>query len=186
MVAIGLPIVLFAAWAFELTPEGVKRESEIDRSQSVTHQTGRKLNALIFVMMAVAIAYLLYDKFMVRETSSTEASVPATAVSAKAESTEPAETPADAVEISRQSIAVLPFTNRSPVAEDEFFIDGIHDDLLTNLARIGGLKVISRTSVARFRDTEKPIPDIARELGVATVMEGAVQRAGDTCASTCS
>ena len=79
-----------------------------------------------------------------------------------------------------RSIAVLPFTNRSPVAEDEFFIDGIHDDLLTNLSRIGDLKVISRTSVTRFRDTDTPIPDIAKELGVATVMEGAVQRAGDT------
>jgi TolB-like protein len=79
-----------------------------------------------------------------------------------------------------KSIAVLPFTNRSNREEDEFFVDGMHDDLLTNLAKIGSLKVISRTSVIRYKDTEIPIPAIAKELGVSTVMEGAVQRAGNT------
>ncbi|MGD8680200.1 MAG: tetratricopeptide repeat protein, partial [Lysobacterales bacterium] len=85
-----------------------------------------------------------------------------------------------AAPVDRNSIAVLPFDNRSRLKEDEFFVEGIHDDLLTNLARIGSLKVISRTSVTRYKNTEKSIPEIAAELGVATVMEGAVQRAGNT------
>jgi TolB-like protein/Flp pilus assembly protein TadD len=81
---------------------------------------------------------------------------------------------------SRPSIAVLPFDNRSRNVDDEYFTEGIHDDLLTNLARIASLKVISRTSVNQYKGTEKTIPQIAGELGVATVMEGAVQRSGNT------
>jgi TolB-like protein/cytochrome c-type biogenesis protein CcmH/NrfG len=173
VVAIGFPIVLFFAWAFELTPEGVKREAEVDRTQSIAPQTGRKLNHAIVVMLSLAVVYLLYDKF-----SGNRTELPATAQTA-------AVTEADAMaapppEIDRKSIAVLPFDNRSRDIDDEFFVEGVHDDLLTNLARIGDLKVISRTSVLRYKDTERPIPEIARELGVATVMEGAVQRSGNT------
>jgi len=179
IVAIGLPIALFFAWAFELTPDGVKREKDVDRSQSIAPQTGKKLNNTILVLMALAIGYLLYDKFADPQVGSESLSreqgtpTPVEATPAKA----PAET--EAV-INRQSIAVLPFENRSNREEDEFFVAGMHDDLLTSLAKISSLKVISRTSVARFKNTEIPIPDIARELGVATIMEGAVQRAGNT------
>jgi TolB-like protein/Tfp pilus assembly protein PilF len=179
VVAIGLPVVLFFAWAFEMTPEGVKREKNVDRSQSITPQTGKKLNVTIMVLMALAIGYLLFDKFSaptqpVPDHFSQQASDQA------AESNEESEPVAAKTEsvISEQSIAVLPFSNRSNLEEDEFFVEGMHDDLLTNLAKIGSLKVISRTSVARYKDTEIPIPEIARELGVATIMEGAVQRAG--------
>ncbi len=174
VVAIGLPIALFLAWAFELTPEGVKREKEVDRSQSITQTTGKKLNNTILVMLALAVAYLLFDKF----SGAVPTPVPTGDMAqSSAQQDEPA---AGAVEISRQSIAVLPFDNRSRNVDDEYFTEGIHDDLLTNLARIGSLKVISRTSVAQYKDTEKTIPVIAKELGVATVMEGAVQRSGDT------
>ena len=176
VIVVGFPITLFAAWAFELTPEGIKRESEVDRSQSITPQTGRKLNNFILVMMALAIVYLLVDKFYISElVSGTEQTAPAL----QAESASPPE-PAVKDAVSRQSIAVLPFSNRSRLEEDQFFVEGVHDDLLTNLARIGDLKVISRTSVMRYKDTEKPIPEIAAELGVAAIMEGAVQRSGDT------
>jgi TolB-like protein len=165
---------LFAAWAFELTPEGIKRENEVDRSESITPQTGKKLNSVILALMALAIVYLLVDKFYLSELT-------APAVTQAVEQSEPEPPPvAEEPEISRQSIAVLPFNNRSRLEEDEFFVEGVHDDLLTNLARIGNLKVISRTSVLRYKDTEMPIPDIAKELGVATVMEGAVQRSGNT------
>lgn len=181
IVAIGFPIALFFAWAFELTPDGVKRESEVDRSQSITPQTGKKLNNTILVLMAVAIAYLLFDKFSAPETGSKPFTQESTeqVIEAGDEKRDPAPAVATPV-INRQSIAVLPFDNRSNREEDEFFVEGMHDDLLTNLAKIGSLKVISRTSVARYKDTETPIPDIAKELDVATVMEGAVQRAGNT------
>jgi TolB-like protein len=178
MLIVGFFMALFFAWAFELTPEGIKREAEVDRSQSITPQTGKKLNTAILLLMAVAIAYLLFDKFYlaprladdrVEDITTAEPAVPA-----------PAAEPAAPDPVSRQSIAVLPFDNRSRLEEDEFFVAGIHDDLLTNLARIGSLKVISRTSVSQYKDTEKTIPQIAGELGVATIMEGAVQRSGAT------
>jgi TolB-like protein len=177
VLGIGFPIVLVFAWAFELTPEGIKRESEVDRSESIAPQTGKKLNNTILVLMALAIAYLLFDKFSGNRPDSVSTPAADVAQSAAQPETEPA--PDSPPEISRQSIAVLPFDNRSARAEDEYFAEGIHDDLLTNLSRIGALKVISRTSVLRYRDTEQPIPEIARELGVATVMEGAVQRSGN-------
>jgi len=168
---IGLVLALIFAWAYELTPEGVKREKDVDRSQSITPHTGRKLNTLIIVLMAVAIAYLLFDKLYV---------APRLAGQPQGVAVTDADAPVPPAEISRHSIAVLPFDNRSRLEDDEYFVEGIHDDLLTNLARIGSLKVISRTSVAQYKDTTKTIPQIAGELGVATVMEGAVQRAGNT------
>lgn len=182
LVALGFPIVLFLAWAFELTPQGVMRESDVDRSASVTQNTGKKLNGMITVMLAVAVAYLLLDKFYLQP------GAPGTAAeiardAADAQINEPVvvtAAPKELPTISRQSIAVLPFDNRSRLEDDEFFVVGIHDDLLTNLARIDALKVISRTSVGKYVNTEKTIPEIARELGVATIMEGAVQRSGDT------
>ncbi len=176
IVAIGFPIVLFVAWAFEMTPEGLKREQEVDHSQSVTPQTGRKLNHAIMVMLVCAVAYLLFDKFYGIDDQVSDSAPPVSAQQEIKPETDKASEP----ESSSQSIAVLPFSNRSRLEEDEFFVQGVHDDLLTNLARIGSLKVISRTSVLRYKDTELPIPEIARELGVATVMEGAVQRSGNT------
>ncbi|MEE4174651.1 MAG: hypothetical protein V2I57_10410 [Xanthomonadales bacterium] len=200
LVAIGLPVALFLAWAYELTPEGVKRESDVDRTESIARTTGRKLNGLIMGLLVIAVVVLLVDKFMLRDPAGTGDSASAkvaegkvaqgrvaeevvgTAVQGEASGNrqdEARDTERGAQIPSRQSIAVLPFENRSPIKEDEFFIDGIHDDLLTTLSHIGDLKVISRTSVSRYEGSDKSIPEIARELGVATVMEGAVQRAGD-------
>ena len=181
VLVIGFFLALFFAWAFELTPEGLKREHEVDRSQSITPQTGKKLNSAILVLMALAIAYLLFDKFyLAPQLSRIEPASSPSVADAAVEGPPPvAAASVDAV-LDRQSIAVLPFDNRSRLEDDEFFVEGIHDDLLTNLARIGSLKVISRTSVGKYKGTEKTIPEIAAELGVATVMEGAVQRSGST------
>ena len=186
---IGFFISLFFAWAFELTPEGVKREKDVDRSQSIAPQTGKKLNNTILVMMALAIAYLLFDKFSGPELPGTDHFSQQTSGQTTDTNEKSALSPIEAIAqasneaeqvISRQSIAVLPFDNRSRNVDDEYFTEGMHDDLLTNLARISSLKVISRTSVNQYKDTEKTIPQIAIELGVATIMEGAVQRSGDT------
>jgi TolB-like protein/Flp pilus assembly protein TadD len=164
--AIGFPIVLAFAWAFELTPEGVKRERDVDRSQSITSVTGRRLNRVITVVLVIAIGLLLVDKFLLRSTAPEQI----------AEESAPAEVVDNS---SRRSVAVLPFANRSNAEADAFFVDGIHDDILTQLAKISALKVISRTSVMQYRDTEKPMRDIGEELDVGTIMEGSVQRAGD-------
>jgi TolB-like protein/Tfp pilus assembly protein PilF len=181
LLLIGFVPALIFAWAFELTPDGVKRDSDIDPGQSIASQTGKKLNHAIVILLALAVAYLMLDKFSgSRDLGSESNPIVASAVSPDGEEgnltlNQQAAEPA----AMRQSIAVLPFDNRSKLEDDAFFVEGIHDDLLTNLARISDLKVISRTSVSRYIDTKKSIPEIARELGVATVMEGAVQRAGD-------
>ena len=177
LVAIGLPVALFFAWAFEMTPEGVKREKDVDRNQSITPQTGRKLNNTILIMMALAIAYLLYDKFAGPLRPGPEPFSQDTISETTETGEKGALTPVDAN--SKQSIAVLPFENRSNREEDQFFTDGIHDDLLTTIARIGSMKVISRTSVMEYRNTTKKIPQIASELGVANILEGGIQRSGD-------
>ncbi|MBT8048256.1 MAG: hypothetical protein KJO92_07565, partial [Gammaproteobacteria bacterium] len=176
-VVVGFIPALIIAWAFELTPEGVKRESEIDRSQSIAPQTGKKLNTAILVLMAVAIAYLLFDKFYLAtlELGSREKTAGVEAVEVKPP---PEPQPVMKAKPSRQSIAVLPFSTRSTNEEDQFFSDGMHDDLLTQLAKISSLKVISRTSVMEYRDTTKNMRQIGDELGVAAILEGAVQRAG--------
>ena len=185
ILAIGLPLALIFAWAFEMTPDGIKKEKDVDRSQSVTPQTGKKLNTTILLLMTLAIAYLLFDKFSDRAQPGTDhlsqQPFSQTTEANEKSALSPVEASNEAKPaISRQSIAVLPFDNRSRNVDDEYFTEGIHDDLLTNLARIASLKVISRTSVNQYKETEKTIPQIAGELGVATVMEGAVQRSGNT------
>lgn len=166
LLLIGFIPALIFAWAFELTPEGIKKEKDIDRSQSIATQTGRKLDRAIIVVLVLALAYFAYDKFVAKPITYTEpASVTMESV---------AEPQPDV-----KSIAVLPFTTRSTSEEDRFFSDGMHDDLLTQLAKIGSLKVISRTSVMEYRDTEKNLTQIGTELGVANILEGAVQRAGN-------
>ena len=173
--AIGLPIAVFFAWAFEMTPEGIKRERDVDRTQSITPQTGKKLNLMITAALVLAISYLLYDKFSAQGPDITL--TPATQMVETDTDTGPAVSPEAA--ISKLSIAVLPFENRSALKEDEFFVDGIHDDLLSTIAKIGSLKVISRTSVMEYRGTQKKIPVIAKELGVANILEGGIQRSGN-------
>jgi len=180
VLGVGFFITLFFAWAFELTPEGVKREADVDRSQSITPQTGKKLNNTILVLMALAIVYLLFDKFSAPAQPGSDPFSQQTSDQATHPDEKRTLTPIEAEpEITRQSIAVLPFDNRSNREEDQFFTDGIHDDLLTTLAKIGSMKVISRTSVMEYRSTTKKIPEIATELGVTNILEGGIQRSGD-------
>lgn len=173
LLLLGLPLVLFFSWAYEVTPEGIKRESEIDRSASITGVTGRKLDRSITVLLVVALGYFIWESRLSDRSSPVESP-------AVTDSSTPGDTgPVPAKVVNRQSIAVLPFENRSNREEDEFFTDGIHDDLLTTIANIGSMKVISRTSVMEYKGTTKKIPEIARELGVANILEGGIQRAGN-------
>ena len=150
-----LPALIFA-WAYELTPDGIRREREVDRSESIRGRTGRKLDRVIIAMMTIAIVYLVFDNYVFED-------APAPVTGATLE----------------KSIAVLPFRNRSDDEADRHFVDGIHDDILTQLSKVASLdKVISRTSTERYRDTDLPIPEIGEALGVATILEGGVQRAG--------
>ena len=174
--AIGFPLAVFFAWAFEMTPEGVKRESEVDRTQSITSKTGRKMDRSIIIIMALALAYFAYDKFSSpKPGSATQTAIPRT----EAVIESPAPTTPEVSKTDDKSIAVLPLVNRSVNAEDAFFAEGLHDELLTQLSRVSALKVISRTSVMGYAGTTKRMPEIGRELGVATLLEGGVQRSGN-------
>jgi len=159
ILVLGLPLAVFFAWAFELTPEGLKKEKDVDRSQSITPQTGRKLDLTIIGVLVIGIGFLMFDRFTGDDDSAAVEVV-------KTDS-------------ARLSIAVLPFENRSDRPEDEYFTEGIHDDLLTTMANIGSMKVISRTSVMEYKETTKKIPEIAKELGVANILEGGIQRSGN-------
>ena len=173
LLIIGLPIALILAWAFELTPDGVVRTEDVPEGQSVTVETGRKLDYAIIVgivVLAIVIVMTRSDQAPMEEDAVAEA---AQQESAQNSSDAPPESILD------KSIAVLPFENRSPNADDAFFASGVHDDLLTHLSKISDMHVISRTSVMGYAESNQKIPDIGRELGVATVMEGAVQRAGN-------
>ncbi|MSQ99763.1 MAG: hypothetical protein EXR85_10790 [Xanthomonadales bacterium] len=174
LLLIGFPFAVFFAWAFELTPEGIKKEKDVDRTQSITAHTGRKLDFAIIAILVLALGYSAWDKFLNR--ADTESAGTTAAAGTDEQPAVPGlptpDLPTD------KSIAVLPFENRSKQEEDEYFAAGIHDDLLTQLAQIASLRVISRTSVGQFKNTTLPIRDIAQQLNVATVLEGGVQRAG--------
>jgi len=154
---LGLPLALFFAWAFEMTPEGLKREKDVDRSASITRHTGRKLDFVIIGVLVVALALFALDRFV----------------------REPPETSAATGE-GKRSIAVLPFTNMSGDPGQDFFSDGISEEILNSLVRVEGLSVASRTSSFQFRDQSRGIPAIAAELHVLFVLEGSVRRSGDS------
>ncbi len=164
LVILGFPIVLIFAWAYELTAEGLKREKDVDRSQSITPQTGRKLDFMVIGLLSVALIYFVSTHDWSGD-AGTESAADVETVTIETDS--------------QPSVAVLPFANRSALADDAFFAEGIHDDILTSLAKIGSLKVISRTSVLEYEDTKKNMRTIGEELGVGAIVEGGVQRAGD-------
>jgi TolB-like protein/Tfp pilus assembly protein PilF len=188
LLALGFPVAVFFAWAFELTPEGIKKEKDVDRSQSITHETGRRMNYLVIGVLAAAVAFLVFDKFLLRDVVSPAANLAETAATGIATRTDPGGTPPTAGAntqktapraTSKPILAVLPFESRSADESDLYFVDRMHDDLLTQLARVGSWKVISRTSVERFRDTTESMPAIGEMLGATNIIEGGVQRAGD-------
>ncbi len=178
LLAIGFfPAVIFA-WAFELTPEGLKRESKVDQGQSIAAHTGKKLNVVTILMVIAAVAFVAVERYLPgRAMPAAETASPQSRPEkAPLPAMNPVAAPSPA---SEKSIAVLPFANRSNQADDLFFTDGIHDDLLTQLAKIHDLMVISRTSVMEYRDTSKNMKQIGEELGVGTILEGGIQRVGD-------
>jgi TolB-like protein len=178
VVLLGFIAAVVIAWAYEITPEGIKREADVDRTQSITNETALKLDRIIIGFLAVAVAVLLIERFIPygkEESAAINSETRLTEMAPLEQQTPDSVKPKAAAD---NSIAVLPFANRSNVKDDLFFTDGIHDDLLTQLSKISDLKVISRTSMMKYKDTQLTIPEIAKELNVATILEGGVQRAG--------
>ncbi|HCX28754.1 MAG TPA: hypothetical protein DHU55_03140 [Blastocatellia bacterium] len=168
VVMLGFPIALILAWAFELTPEGIKRAEDVAPSESITHRTGQKLTALIVFVAVVAAVLLLLQLTRHKPAVATGNSAAASAVSQSA-----------APGIPEKSIAVLPFQNLSRDLDNAFFASGIQDEIITALAKVRGLKVISRTSTAHYQSSPENLTQIAGELRVANILEGSVQKAGD-------
>jgi TolB-like protein len=159
--ALGLPIAVLFSWAYELTPEGVKRESEVDRSNSVTHQTGRKLNQITIVMVVILVALVAVDRMNLAEPDQ-QALVDDTAAA-----------------IEDKSIAVLAFEDLSPEGDQEYFADGLSEELLNVLARIPDLQVAGRTSSFAFKGQNRDLREIGEMLNVAHILEGSVRKSGN-------
>ncbi len=170
VLAIGLPLALLFAWAFELTPEGLKKEKDVDRTQSITHATGRKLDRSIIVIMALALGYFAYDKFL----SQPEPANPSTAASTDKAAGDQA-SGSDA-QSEHKSIAVLPFVDMSPAKDNEYFTDGLTEELLNILAQIKNLQVAGRTSSFAFKDKTEDLREIGSKLNVNTLLEGSVRK----------
>ena len=156
LVAAGFPIALVIAWAFELTPEGIKRTEDVDLAASARQPRKR---AWIFVVIGgatLSIGLFFIGRYVGRTTASAAGN-----------------------EVPAKSIAVLPFDNLSRDPDNAFFAEGVQDEILTRLAKVADLKVIARTSTQRFKSAPENLPDIAKQLGVANILEGSVQRAND-------
>lgn len=173
-IAVGFPIVIVFAWAFELTPEGLKRESEVDRSRSTVRVTGQKLDRVIIAVLVVALGYFTYDKFFLSSAPDSEALPVTASASDKRDPVEP-----EPVAESNPSIAVLPFVNMSADAANEYFSDGLSEEILNLLAKVPGLKVIARTSSFAFKGKNQDLREVGEALGVRNVLEGSVRKSGE-------
>ncbi|MEY2482525.1 MAG: hypothetical protein QOK24_1053 [Verrucomicrobiota bacterium] len=163
LLVLGFPLALILAWAFEITPEGIKRTEDVPVHKSIRRHTGRKLLAFASVVAAIAIGLFLIQ--FARRTSPS------------AKQDDPALPVAPAPSIPEKSIAVLPFSNLSAQEENVYFTDGIQDEILTDLAKVADLKVISRSSVMVYKAGDaRNMREIGRQLGVAYLLEGSVQR----------
>jgi TolB-like protein len=174
IILVTFPVALILAWAFELTPEGIRRTEPVHspeaRPQEVTRRVGKQLNAIIIGVMALVIVLLLAERFVVHKAPADSA--PA-AAAASGKSAPAAGAPA-------KSIAVLPFDNLSDDKSNGYFATGMQDEILTRLSGIHDIKVISRTSTEKYASHPPDLKTVGRELDVATVLEGSVQKAGDS------
>jgi TolB-like protein/Tfp pilus assembly protein PilF len=158
--ALGLVPALIFSWVFELTPDGLKRDAEVAPEQSIAPQTARRMDRMIFAVLLLALGYFAFDKFVLAPRRVTATNDSPSASKAK-------------------SIAVLPFENLSSDKENAYFAEGIQDEILTRLAKIAALKVISRTSTQKYKSAPDNLREVGKQLGVANLLEGSVQKVGN-------
>ena len=162
-----MPALIFS-WVYELTPEGLKREHEIERNASITAETARKLDLIVVGLLVVAIVVVAVERF-----------VPRTAPIPAATDAAPGASPVEATgQAAAQSIAVLPFVNMSGDAGNEYFADGLSEELLNLLAKLPELRVAARTSAFKFKGEKIDVKDVAQKLNVAHILEGSVRKSG--------
>ena len=160
LLAIGFLPALIFSWVFEMTPQGLKRDEDVAPEQSIAPQTARRMNRMIIAVLVLALGYFVFDKFVLAPRRAAAANDSPSGASAK-------------------SIAVLPFDNLSEDKANAYFAEGIQDEILTRLAKVADLKVISRTSTQRFNSAPENLREIAKQLGVKNILEGSVQKAND-------
>ncbi|MEY2538264.1 MAG: adenylate cyclase [Verrucomicrobiota bacterium] len=160
LLAIGFIPTLIFSWVFELTPEGLKRDEDVRPEQSIAPQTARRMDRTIIAVLVLALGYFAADKFMLAPRRAMAPNDSSSATSAK-------------------SIAVLPFENLSDDKANAYFAEGVQDEILTRLAKVADLKVISRTSTQRFKSAPSDLREIAKQLGVMNILEGSVQKSND-------
>ena len=164
-----IPTLIFS-WVFEMTPEGLTKEVNVEQEDSITRYTGKKLDRGIMVLLVLGLSYFAFDKFVLdprRDAQLVETT------------TQQARSGASSQSIAHPSIAVLPFINMSDDADNEYFSDGLAEELLNLLTKIPQLKVASRTSAFSYKGKDFKISDVGRELNVAHVLEGSVRKSGD-------
>jgi len=178
LLVVGLPPTLIFAWIYEFTPEGLRRQEQVDRSQSITQETGHKINVLIVVLLVLAIGVVVLDRLI----PETQPDVEAPVADVSTDAGETGQKPANDVSSLRtpeNSIAVLPFVNMSSDAEQEYFSDGLSEELLNLLAKIPELRVAARTSSFSLKGQNLQISEVGDVLKVAHVLEGSVRKSGD-------
>ncbi|XWN36385.1 MAG: tetratricopeptide repeat protein [Balneola sp.] len=160
LVGVGFPLALIFAWAFELTPEGLKKSREVEITESVTDRTGKKLNGIIISVLSVALFFVVVERIFFAKASILEEA-------------------SQTAEIKTASIAVLPFVNMSSDTENEYFSDGLSEELLNALAKVDDMQVAGRTSSFKFKGQNENLTEIGGELGVANILEGSVRKSGN-------
>ena len=154
LLVIGFPVAMILAWAFELTPEGIKRAEDVDVSKSVKRKTGRKLDFFIIAVLMLVIAILVFQRLHPNVSPAVSSSL-------------------------EKSIAVLPFVDLSQAKDQEYFCDGISEEILDALAKVEGLRVVARTSSFSFKGKNADVSEIAQKLNVQNVLEGSLRREGN-------
>jgi TolB-like protein len=173
LLAIGFVPAIIFAWAFELTPEGIKREKEVNRDTSITHVTAKKLDYVTIGLLVAVLAVVAIDRFL------PEAEMGSDPVSSPNVAPDQASTEIGSDPVSEKSIAVLPFVNMSSDAEQEYFSDGISEEILNALAKVKDLKVAGRTSSFAFKGENQDLRKVGEALGVANILEGSVRKSGN-------
>jgi TolB-like protein/Flp pilus assembly protein TadD len=168
IIILGFPVALVLSWAFEITPEGIKRESEVTPDQSITAHTGRKIVGITVVVAVIAAGMLAFQLLRSDRPARVEGGAPATPSAEGLAGVRPS--------IPDKSIAVLPFDNLSDDKANAYFAEGIQDEILTRLSKIAALKVISRSSTQKYKSSPDNLRDVGKQLGVANLLEGSVQK----------
>ncbi|MFT5609731.1 MAG: TolB-like protein [Polaribacter sp.] len=163
LLLLGFPVAMILAWAFEMTPEGFKKTQSLNGGDENTQTTGRKLDYVLIGGLALVGLLIIGDRAIPKATVTPSAPIIAAIDT-----------------FTGQSIAVLPFEDFSPDQDQEYFADGIAEELLNVLARVEGLRVTSRTSAFSYKGREASIAEIGKALNVAHILEGSVRKAGDT------